>query len=319
MKATLRLFLVPLFLFPLSATVSQAQVQAQRPWQQVTVPSTSEVAANFKSPPHEYGAIAPFTDWNNVDRATVRQRIPADLDRMSANGMFIFTLQPGRRTPDEPPYLSPGHMDEVKFIAAEAAKRNMRIWFGDDSDYPSGFAMGYISKRYPQLGMQDISTDITVHVAPGQTLQMPVPADTLAIWATETDQSGTIKQVIQIPVPADMQLKYLTPSEGTTPNEPRMSWQVTFLRHIYLSSPTRSDNREDGTRAKDAMYSLIDYLDPKATTPSCRSRMRPTKERWATSSARYCLAFTAMSRTTAAGFHGLPHSWSSSRRKKATT
>ena len=90
-------------------------------------------------------------------------------------------------------------------------------------DYPSGFAGGYISERYPQLGMQVITADITVHVAPGQTLEMPVPADTLAIWATETDQSGTIKQVIPIPVPADLQLKYLTPSEGTTPNEPRMS------------------------------------------------------------------------------------------------
>ena len=31
------------------------------------------------------------------------------------------------------------------------------------------------------------------------------------------------------------------------------------------SSPTRNDNRADGTRAKDATYSMIDYLDPKAT------------------------------------------------------
>ena len=61
MKAALRYFLVPLFLIPLSATVSQAQTQP-RPWQQVTAPSTSEVAANFKSPPHEYGAIAGFTE-----------------------------------------------------------------------------------------------------------------------------------------------------------------------------------------------------------------------------------------------------------------
>jgi hypothetical protein len=94
---------------------------------------------------------------------------------------------------------------------------------------------------------------------------MPVPADTLAIWATETDQTGTIKQVIPIPVPADMQLKYLTPAEGTTPNEPRYTWQVQFLRHVYLSSPTRNFNRADGTRAKDATYTIIDYLDPKAT------------------------------------------------------
>ncbi len=76
----------------------------------------------------------------------------------------------------EPAYLSPGHMDLVKYIVAELAKRNMRMWIQDESDYPSGFAGGYISERYPQLGMQDIVADITVHVAPGQTLQMPVPA-----------------------------------------------------------------------------------------------------------------------------------------------
>jgi hypothetical protein len=40
---------------------------------------------------------------------------------------------------------------------------------------------------------------------------------------------------------------------------------VVFVRHIYVSSPTRNFNREDGTRAKDALYSLIDYLDPEAT------------------------------------------------------
>src|SRR5664280_1302732 len=280
MKAAHRYFLVPLFLFPILfftilTTASQAQAQV-RPWQQVTVPSTAEVAAKFKAPPREYGAIQPFQSWNGAnagerrpgiayDPAEVRARISYDLDQMAATGIFIINMSPGRRAPGEPAYLSPGHMDQVKYAVAEAAKRNMRVWLQDESDYPSGFAGGYITERYPQLGMQDIVSDITVHVAPGQTLEMPVPADTLAIWATETDQTGTIKQVIAIPVPADKQLKYLTPAEGTTPNEPRHSWQVQFMRHVYLSSPTRNFNRADGTRAKDATYTIIDYLDPKAT------------------------------------------------------
>jgi hypothetical protein len=269
------LILISLLLLPLAATLAQAQTQpkaqapaqAQRPWQQVTVPSTAEVAANFMSPPREYGAIQQFQSWNGTDPAEVRARISRDLDQLSAAGIYIINLSPGRRdmAHGEPAYLSPGHMDEVKYTVAELAKRNMRMWIQDESDYPSGFAGGYITERYPQLGMQDITADITVHVAPGQTLQMPVPADTLAIWATETDQTGTIKQVIPIPVPADMQLKYLTPAEGTTPNEPRYTWQVQFLRHVYLSSPTRNFNRADGTRAKDATYTIIDYLDPKAT------------------------------------------------------
>jgi hypothetical protein len=40
---------------------------------------------------------------------------------------------------------------------------------------------------------------------------------------------------------------------------------VAFVRHIYITSPTRNSNREDGTVAKDSLYTLIDYLDPEAT------------------------------------------------------
>ena len=250
-----------LFLLPLLAPAALAQ----RPWQEITAPSVAEAAANFKAPPREYGAIQPFASWNGADPQEVRARIVRDFDRLSANGVFIVNLSPGRRAPGEGKYLSPEHMDQVKFTVAEAAKRNMRLWIQDESDYPSGFAGGYISERYPQLGMQDIVADIQVRVQPGQTLTMPVPPDTLAIMAIETDRSKQIKQVIPIPVPADLQLKWLTPAEGSTPREPHYDWQVQFVRHVYLSSPTRNFNRADGTRAKDATYSIIDYLDPKAT------------------------------------------------------
>ena len=158
-------------------------LMAQRPWQQITVPSFGEVAANFKAPPHEYGAIQPFASWNGPDPQEVGQRIVRDLDRLAANGIFVVNLSPGR---GEPKYLSPEHMDQVKFTVEEAAKRGMRLWIQDESDYPSGFAGGNISRLYPQLGMQGIVADIRVHVVPGQTLTMPVPPDTLAIFATKT-------------------------------------------------------------------------------------------------------------------------------------
>jgi alpha-L-rhamnosidase len=247
------------------AQVAPSESPAVRPWQQITVPTVGEAAANFKSPPREYGAIQPFASWNGADPAEVRTRISRDFDRLSANGIFIVNLSPGRRAPGEGKYLSPEHMDQVRFTVQEAAKRNMRLWIQDESDYPSGFAGGYISERYPQLGMQDIVADIQVNVAPGQTLTMPVPSDTLSIMALESDVRQTVQKVIPIPLPADLQLKWSVPNEGSTPNEPRMSWQVVFVRHVYLSSPTRNFNRADGTRAKDATYSIIDYLDPKAT------------------------------------------------------
>jgi hypothetical protein len=192
----------------------------------------------------------------------VRARIVRDFDRLAANGIFVVNLSPGR---GEPKYLSPEHMDQVKFTVQEAAKRDMRLWIQDESDYPSGFAGGNISRQYPQLGMQGIVADIRVHVVPGQTLTMPAPPDTLAIFATKTSQDQKIEGVIDIPVPANGQLKWIVPAQGSTPNEPRLTWEVVFVRHIYISSPTRNFNREDGTRAKDALYSLIDYLDPEAT------------------------------------------------------
>ena len=247
-----------LAMIPLLAAV----LPAQRPWQQITVPSVRDVAANFKAPPHEYGAIQPFTSWNGPDANERKARIVQDLDRLSANGIFIVNVSPGRGIPA---YLSPDHMAQMKFIVQEAKKRGMKIWLQDESDYPSGFAGGKIRQLYPQLGMQGILADIHVRVAPGQTLTMPVPSDTLGIMATETARDQTLHNVVPIPVPADGQLKWTVPNEGSTPNEPGYSWEVVFVRHIYVSSPTRNFNREDGTRAKDGYYTLIDYLDPDAT------------------------------------------------------
>src|ERR1039457_1767094 len=249
---------IKLLLFSLLA----AALLGQRPWQQVSVPSLRDVAANFKSPPHEYGAIQPFASWNGADPQEVRARIVRDFDRLAANGIFLVNLSPGR---GEPKYLSPEHMDQVKFTVQEAAKRGMRLWIQDESDYPSGFAGGNISRQYPQLGMQGMVADIRVHVVPGQTLTMPVPPDTLAIFATKTSPDQQLQGVVPIAIPSDLQLKWIVPAEGSTPNEPRYNWEVVFVRHIYVSSPTRNFNREDGTRAKDALYSLIDYLDPEAT------------------------------------------------------
>ena len=247
-----------LAIIPLLAAV----LPAQRPWQQITVPSVRDVAANFREPPHEYGAIQPFMSWNGPDAKERKARIVEDLDRLAANGVFMVNVSPGRGVPA---YLSPEHMDQMKFVVQEAKKRGMKLWLQDESDYPSGFAGGKMIQQYPQLCMQGIVADIHVRVAPGQRFSMPVPPDTLGIMALETTRDQQLRNVIPIPIPADGQLKWIVPNEGTTPNEPHYDWEVVFVRHIYISSPTRNFNREDGTRAKDGLYSLIDYLDPEAT------------------------------------------------------
>src|ERR1035438_5211198 len=95
---------------------------AQRPWQQITVPSLEEAAANFKTPPHEYGAINPFTSWNGPDAKERMARIVQDLDALAANGVFVVNMSPGR---GEPKYLSPEHIAQIKFVVARSEERRV--------------------------------------------------------------------------------------------------------------------------------------------------------------------------------------------------
>jgi len=102
------------------------------------------------------------------------------------------------------------------------------------------------------------------------------------------------------------QLKWTVPKEGTTPNEPMLAWDVLFVRHVYVSAPTRNFNREDGTRAKDGLYSLIDYLDADATRAFIKITTKPTGRLSAMSSAKPFWGSLAMSRILAGYIAGAP-------------
>jgi hypothetical protein len=240
-------------IIPLLAAV----LPAQRPWQQITVPSVREAAANFKTPPHEYGAIQPFLSWNGPDAKERMARIVQDLDRLSANGVFIINMSPGRGVPA---YLSPEHMTQVKFVVQEAKKRGMKLWLQDESDFPSGFAGGKISERYPELTMQGLDADIRITVMPGQTLKMPTPPGTLGALAV-FEQTGT-SQIVPI---SSSGINWMAPARPAGTGGYPKPWTLVLIRHIFRSSPTSNFNRADGTRGKDSQYSLIDYLNPDAT------------------------------------------------------
>jgi hypothetical protein len=230
---------------------------AQRPWQQVTVPSLREAAQNFKTPPHEYGAIQPFASWNGPDANERKARIVQDLDRLAANGVFIVNVSPGR---GEPKYLSPEHMDQTKFLVQEAAKRGMKLWIQDEYDYPSGFAGGKISEQYPQLTMQGLDADVRIRVMAGQTVTMPTPPDTLGVLIVNpVTEAGEV-----LPIQGN-QIKWTAPSWPPGASWPNRPWELWVVRHIFRSSPTRMSARADGTGAKDSLYSLIDYLNADAT------------------------------------------------------
>jgi hypothetical protein len=241
---------------------------AQRPWQEITVPSVSEAAANFRTPPREYGAIH-WAIWGNE---LTQARIVQEFDQLVANGVYVVNLGPARGM--TPKYLSPEHLALTKFAIEEARKRGMKVWLADEGSYPSGFAGGRISEEYPQLAMQGIVADTRIGVAPGQTISLPVPPDTLgaltltqARAAANTQPQPAVAEVLPI---RGSQIKWTAPPEGRS--------EVLLVRHVFRSSPTRYINRADGTYSKDSLYSLIDYLNPDATRAFLKTTHEVYKE-----------------------------------------
>ena len=58
----------------------------------------------------------------------------------------------------------------------------MKLWIQDESDYPSGFAGGFIGQKYPQLAMQGIRRPTArISLTAGQAISMPLPPDTLGM------------------------------------------------------------------------------------------------------------------------------------------
>ena len=227
---------------------------AQSPWQQVTVPSVSEAARSFANPPAEYGAI----HWAIWGGQQTKERIVADINQIHANGGTVYMINNSRGL--LPKYLTPEYLDLVKTVVTECKKLGMKVWIEGDAGYPDGFAGGMISRDYPELGMQGIVADARYTVAAGQTLKITLPENTLGILASQRPSARANAPVppgVIVPLPADGQFRWTPPGQGM--------WEVTFVRHVYRSSPTRFVNREDGTNDKDSRYSLIDYLDPEAT------------------------------------------------------
>jgi hypothetical protein len=229
-------------------------VSAQSPWQQVTVPSVRDAAASFVAPPAEYGAI----HWAIWGGQQTRERIVADIEQIHVNGGTVYMINNSRGL--LPKYFTPEYLDLVKLVVQECKKRGMKVWIEGDAGYPDGFAGGMISRDYPDLGMQGIVADARYIVAAGQTLKIPLPPNTLGILINQrvSAKGSTITPQSEVlPIPADGEFQWTAPNQGM--------WEVTFVRHVFRSSPTRFVNREDGINAKDSRYSLIDYLNPEAT------------------------------------------------------
>lgn len=230
-------------------------IRSQSPVQSIIIPSVHEAATSFMTPPSEYGAIH-WAIWGGQQN---RERIIADIQQIYMNGGRVYMINNSRGL--RPMYFTSGYLELVKTVVQECKKRGMKVWIEGDAGYPDGFAGGMIRRDYPGLGMQGIVADAKYTVAAGQTLKIPLPPGTLGILLNQRASArgnSAIPNSEVLPLPADEQVQWTAPNQGM--------WEVTFVRHVFRSSPTRFVNREDSTNAKDSKYTLIDYLNPDATS-----------------------------------------------------
>ena len=121
---------------------------SQQPWQQLQNPTAAEVAAQWNSPPPEYGP-EPYYGLNGP--VSIPQ-VKRDLDTLHSLGFQAVTVQAGFNMPFA--YMSPEYLAFFRTLVLEAKQRNMRVWIVDDAGYPSGFAGGKFTSEKPELRMQ---------------------------------------------------------------------------------------------------------------------------------------------------------------------
>ena len=216
---------------------------AHQPWQKMQMPSASQVASTWKTPPSEYGP-EPYYGLNGpVDETVIRR----DLDTMRSLGFRAVTVQAGYGMPFA--YLSPEYFKFFRTFVEEAKKRDMRVWIVDDAGYPSGFAGGRFTELKPELRMQALVVAQKIPATGGEVVKQPVGPATVAVTAVNLDDGSTVPVTV-----TDGSIAWTAPAG---------KWQVMVVEHQFRTSPTRSDTNPK--RVKDGTQSLEDYLDPAAT------------------------------------------------------
>jgi hypothetical protein len=233
------------FLFAAAlAIATSAPARAQQPWLQIQMPTAAQVAAQWATPPPEYGPEPYYGFGGPMDASVIRR----DLDAMKAMGYQAITVQAGGRDMPDAPYLSEAYFKLFRIFVDEAKKRDMRIWIVDDAGYPSGFAGGKFTQLAPDLRMQALVVAKKIDVASGDTLAQPVTPETVGAIAVSAD--GTSEAV---PI-ANGAISWTAPAG---------KWTVLVIEHQFSTSPTMSDTNP--VRKKDTSQSVEDYINPAAT------------------------------------------------------
>lgn len=219
-------------------------LNGQQAWQKISSPGIREISMNFTNPPPEYGAIL-WWGWDGPMTDTVIKR---DLDRIKLMGFKGVMLEAGYGMTAK--YLSPEWFSMVKIAVEEAKKRDMRVWVEDEGKYPSGFAGGKFSTERPDLKMQALVITEKIDVPEGKDVSKKLPF--YAVSAVAYNKDDSTSKIIDI---SSGELNWKA-ADG--------NWRIFIAGHRFRSSVTRSVNNP--TRGKDTTASLMDYLNPLATS-----------------------------------------------------
>jgi hypothetical protein len=228
---------------PFATVLLAFSAAAQGPWQQLTVPTASQAAANFATPPAEYGT----TLWWYWNGQMAESDILSDLDELQAHGVTCVTIWAYNGLGID--YLSDTWFSLVQFAVGAARDRGMRVWIADEGSYPSGFAGGAFTNQYPQELMKALVAVSSVTATGGTAVTLSVSSQVLAAWATNTSTGA----VVTIPI-ANGTLNWTPPSGH---------WQITLVEWQYRTQPTRYVNNPGFP--KNTQYSMFDFLNPADT------------------------------------------------------
>ena len=127
----------------------------------------------FRNPPKEY-TLAPFWFWND---SLEEDSIAFQLEEMYKKGVYECIIH--ARKGLEVEYLSDKWFDRIRFAAAYARKKGMKLWIYDEDNWPSGYAGGRVIADNADFAATCLSVekiypvmyeDITVEDVPGKEL-----------------------------------------------------------------------------------------------------------------------------------------------------
>jgi len=221
-----------------------SSVWGQKPWQQLSYPKASEVAAHFQSPPPEY-AVTMTWGW---DGPITEEVIIRDLDLAHRRGFRAVTVEAGYDM-DNAPYLTEGWFKLVRFAVDQAKVRGMRVWIIDEGKYPSGFAGGKFSRERPDLRMQGLGVAERVNCTNGEQISRDLPKQTVGVLAVNSDNGDNLTLDIK-----NGKITWKVPAES--------KWQLYIIDYNFRTPVTRAVN--DPTRAKTTKNSMGDLINPEA-------------------------------------------------------